>query len=432
MSYNIEENKVQINETEKRNLDWLWIVPLFLFSINLYNKEIYIVIAMIILGMLISVYKKTTFRLTADMILISLFSISYILIFRIYNTIDLIVLLLYVVEPIGCFFIGYLIFKKEAQLIYKTIITIVLGNMLYGSINMLLYFKTFGANTYERRVPDIWTDIGMAATLQGTHFTPVASLLFFSFILWINRKYKVLSFILFFGAIFSLVSSVVLGNRTLIIITLLTLFSNIILYSMLVKKKQSSILKSIFLAASFFILIWVVYSYNLFGISDFILDSQFYVRMNEQGSMLDDPRMLVYSNALVELFNYPLGGYKLDLGGLSYAHNLWIDVLYVAGIIPFIFLGLYTLKSIINLGFIIRSDRVNVEFKVLIFSIYIGYLLNFMVEPILEGVPFMFISFCLINGLVRKYLDYLKKHKVIKQSLEVSNERSMVNQCSST
>ena len=126
-------------------------------------------------------------------------------------------------------------------------------------------------------------------------------------------------------------------------------------------------------------------------------------------SLKEDPRKMVYQRALSQMFDYPFGGYKMSLG-LKYAHNLWIDVLYATGLIPFFFLVLYTIKSIQNIISIINNKTVDLQFKIVIFSIFSGCFLNFMVEPILEGVPFMFILFCLFNGMTRKYLDICKSN----------------------
>ena len=98
----------------------------------------------------------------------------------------------------------------------------------------------------------------------------------------------------------------------------------------------------------------------------------------------------------------------------SYVHNLWLDVLYATGLIPFFFLIIYTFKSITNLIRLIIQKNTDVELKIFIFSIYTGFFLNFMVEPILEGVPYMFLSFCIINGMIRKQLDLYKQSNCLK------------------
>ncbi|KWX87462.1 hypothetical protein AMQ83_12970 [Paenibacillus riograndensis] len=94
--------------------------------------------------------------------------------------------------------------------------------------------------------------------------------------------------------------------------------------------------------------------------------------------------------------------------GLNYAHNLWLDVLYSTGIIPFFLLAIFTMLCIKNVVYISKRRNVNKLFIFVIISVYAGYLLNFMVEPILEGVPYMFLSFCLLNGMIKKYFDLNK------------------------
>ena len=54
-----------------------------------------------------------------------------------------------------------------------------------------------------------------------------------------------------------------------------------------------------------------------------------------------------------------------------------------------------------------------------------------MVEPILEGVPYMFLSFCIINGMIRKQLDLYKQSNYLKYG-DDSDENTLANKYSLT
>jgi hypothetical protein len=389
---------------ERKMLDWLWFGIVFLFSINLFDKAIYLLLGLLIIGLIISNYKNSNIKFTMDLLLIIIFCISYFFIIILYKSPEISLLLLYFIAPIGCFFIGYATVKVEKIFIIKTLIVLAVGNFMHGSLNMINYINANGLNSLARRVPDIWNGIEIAATIQGSYFTLVSSLFFYGLLIFRSQKGKLLSLIIIFATIFSLFSTVILGSRTLILLFLIILGLNIVLNSFFTKSIK--FIKMLFLIITSCAIIFIVYSNNLFGIKDFIINSELYIRM-ETTSLSEDPRTMVYQRAISQMFDYPLGGYKMSLG-LSYAHNLWMDVLYATGLIPFVFLILYTLKSIQNIISILNNKDNVIEFKILVTSIYIAYILNFMVEPILEGMPFMFLSFCLFNGMVRKYVDVSK------------------------
>lgn len=409
MKYYNEKYTSIKSRTEKVKLDWLWIFMIFLLAMNLFAKEGYLLIGVIVVGLFICGYKGSRFKPTVDLLLIFLFSLTYFAIYSIHKGPSISLLFLYLIVPTSCFFIGYFIVKSDEKIVTKTILAVTTGMFFHGFLNMILYFKAFGTSSSIRSVPDVWTGVQMAATLQGTYFTLLVSLLFFSYIKWGEKK-KVVAIFLIIGAVFSISSSLVLGNRTLILIMILVFVLNLLLYTFILKTNQKKVFKIwIFIGLSLLIL-GVTYSIDLFGVKDFVLGSNFYTRVETTGGLGEDPRFVVQSSVISQMFDYPFGGYKINLGFNSYAHNLWLDVLVATGLIPFLLLIAYTVKVIMNLFMIIKNKHVDRQFKFMAFSINFGLLINFMVEPILDGIPYMFMLFCLLNGMIKKYLDILKEN----------------------
>jgi hypothetical protein len=393
---------------ESNSMEWLWYIIVFLFSVNLFGRASYLLLALLLIGLIIIEIKKSKFKITSDFIYILIFSVIYYLILINYRSdYGAGAMLQYLIGPVAMFFIGYFVVLKESKFITKTIFMIILGNFVHGFLNMIGYF-TNSSNSVLRVVPDVWTGLKMAATIQGTHFTLISSTLFLIFLMYKKSRFKIIPTIVLFGIIFSIYSSLVLGNRTLLVIVLMIFCINILVYTMLNKTSRSlQLILSIFLLIS--ILVYL-YSINILGVKEFIEGSNFYNRM-EQSTLTDDPRINIYFQVANQMFLYPFGGYKMDLS-LYYAHNLWLDVLYATGLIPFFFLLLFTFRSIVNLTYIVKNKKIDITFKLLILSVSAGYVLNFMVEPILEGVPFMFLSFCLISGMLRKYKDILQSETI--------------------
>lgn len=427
---NIEVHNIAF---ERKNLDWLWISIVFLFSLIFFAKSNQLFLGVLLIGGIVTIYKKSTFKVTTDLLIIWLFSITYYMILLYHGHGGGVgKIIAFMIGPIASFIIGYSIVKAENGFIFKTIMAVVFGNFVHGFLNMMMYFQLYGFTpsiTGSRSIPDIWTGVSFTATLQGTYYTLMASLLFYVAVLLINKQRKLLALVIILAIGFSLIATFIMGNRTLVVIMFISFLASFLLYSILTKRNPKSIIKVITYISLFSLLLSFMYTENLLGIREFVEGSTWYFRSDLMVAN-EDPRLLVYRRAIAQMFDFPFGGYRMDLG-LSYAHNLWIDVLYATGLIPFFFLVVYTFKAIKNLRQLLKQENTDTQFKIFIFSIYTGFLLNFMVEPILEGVPYMFISFCLINGMIRKQIDVYKRDNYLRTG-GGSNENTLANKYSIT
>ena len=66
---------------------------------------------------------------------------------------------------------------------------------------------------------------------------------------------------------------------------------------------------------------------------------------------------------------------------------------------------MYTIGTIKTLIRFLKSKFIQNNIKYIILSIYFGLTLNFMTEPILDGVPYMFVMMCILNGVTKKVLE---------------------------
>jgi hypothetical protein len=176
-----------------------------------------------------------------------------------------------------------------------------------------------------------------------------------------------------------------------------------------------SIMKKLIIIPIIFLVIYLVYRYDVFGVKVFIESSRWYIKILNtiENGILVDPRFTIYGLVKNQIFDYTFGGYQMDLGGLSHAHNMWLDVLYTAGIYPFFMLIAYTFMTATTIVRTIHSKFIEKNMKILILSIFIGINLHFLVEPILDGVPYWFSMFCLINGVTYQYLVTRNEMKIV-------------------
>ncbi|MDM0948412.1 hypothetical protein QTI79_04170 [Clostridium perfringens] len=262
-----------------------------------------------------------------------------------------------------------------------------------------------------RMVTDFWTKLPRTATLQGIFFSMMVSLFFYSIFIIKSKKEKFLKFLLIGCIIFSIIATLNTATRTLIYISILVFIINIIIYFYLSKKNFKKIIKLIILLGIILNIIIIIYNTDTFGLKTAIENTQLYKReVLLQSSGYKDERFKSYTEILSGIYLYPMGGRKIDIT-LKYAHNLWLDTALVVGIIPFINLIIYTILTLFTIIYFLKNKYISEKNKYLITSVYSALIINFMVEPILEGIPHIFILSVIINGITNKYI-ILTKHEI--------------------
>ena len=378
----------------------LLLICIFLGALNAFNGDIVwtFVIFFIIAIRMISCNGKMYFD--NGFKILSLFSLSYILINTGMNSNGLQSMLRYGVVPPLAYFIGLNMVDKDF-ILYKfksIILTISFGFFTHGALNMSKYNGTvIYQNIVERDVPDFWTNITINATLQNIFYTMIVSLLFYAIFIERNRLLK----IVIMGCImFSIVASIKTATRTSIYILGIVFIASIILTMYLKRNKQLKLINFIFLLSTVAIVAYFGYENNFLGIKSYYENSQLYIRMgSKQNNLRTDTQIYILKN----LLTYPLGGNKLILpNNMAYAHNLWLDVVFKVGIIPFILLITYSVKTSLTVLEIVKSKKISEEIKYIIFAVFIASNLNFATEPILDGAFQFFSYFCMINGATKR------------------------------
>lgn len=122
------------------------------------------------------------------------------------------------------------------------------------------------------------------------------------------------------------------------------------------------------------------------------------VRFTEQ--RLDTPRYKAWSTMFASLHQSLLGGREVRLGeGIIYVHNLWLDVIWDAGIVPLIFLLAFHLKHAACFRDLVRSDLAP-NTVLLIAGLAVSFFMNFMQEPTMSASVPYFAASCFFFGLV--------------------------------
>ncbi len=316
--------------------------------------------------------------------------------------------------PITLFTIGFLSMDKKksvmynAKLIKNFFITISFFLFLYAILNLISHLNLFGeVLIYERKIYDIWSKELVEATAQGSRLTLITSMLI-PWILYRQSFSKVSGICIISCALISIISTLIMGNRSLLMILGITLSITFILY---LKQNNNDIKRTVqFLIILFIVAVLciILFVYDIFGVKTFYESSSLYMRMEKSsGSWFEDPRVKAWIMAFVGLYFNPMGGSKTQLE-LSIPHNLWLDIAYTTGVIPFTLIVIITLFYIFLIIRLFRTDELPESFKIFVCAISIALLLNLMIEPILSGHYVLFMIFMFQLGLIQGLVNKIK------------------------
>ena len=276
---------------------------------------------------------------------------------------------------------------------YALLMTVAGGSFAHYVANFIFNYSTnMGRNTN-----DIWTGEVMAATGQAAMACLMLGLAVAMIFAPPKKMYRVIGIL---SIVLILAYNLVLAGRTMLVM----LVALIVVAIVYVRKAFTSSEEKFKLIIGFsvaIIAVAIVFAFNIGNLRDFVLSSNFFGRFGDSVETLTTDaaranRKFLY---LRNSFKYPLGGLNMR-NQFGYAHDLLLDGYDEYGII-----GLILLVSVLAFGLrelykLIRYTDYSVQFKLALLCVYIAALLEFCIEPILAGMPWLFVCFCLINGCI--------------------------------
>lgn len=276
---------------------------------------------------------------------------------------------------------------------YLLLIAIAFGSFAHYGLN---YLYNLGASL-GRNTMDIWSGQRMAATVQNA----LACLMMGLAVAMLYMPRKKWHRVVAIGVIaLMLMYNLVLATRTMLVILTVLLFVGFI-YSQKGKMSPTKRMKSLFSIAFFVVAAVVVYLLNVGGIQDYLKNSELLDRMGGSVlSMLDNgtrtnAKLLFIKN----MHRYPLGGLHLR-AKFGYAHDLLLDGFDEYGIGVLLLLIAILLTGGLQMYRLVRYSSYSKHFNLSLLLMYIAILLEFLMEPILAGMQWLFACYCLINGCV--------------------------------
>lgn len=394
---------------------YLWF---FLWSFNLFGygtRYVFFGGFLLIIFFLFHGIKKPDKNVIALSIIILLFGITYSATINYFDTYSFFRGYREFLLPVILYWVGYIhIYNQETLAEAETVTTnsfivLSISFTLYGLVNLYFHLKKYHqVLLIDRKIYDIWLDDLIAATAQGSKFTLIVS--FLIILLLCFREFKLITkIILITSIILAFTASIIMANRSIFIVSLISFIVTSIFYIYYNKKSIKKITLFIASLVTLISLIIVLFLNNMFNMKNFYENSAFKRRMEIAGDdwLSENSRLRAWQLMVENLYYAPFGGSKIDIG-LTYAHNLWLDIAYKAGIIPLFFiiiLTLVTLKYIINIS---SSDDFSQLTKLLIISISSSLFLSLFIEPVLEGHYALFMVFILLIGMMQGLQSYSK------------------------
>ena len=150
--------------------------------------------------------------------------------------------------------------------------------------------------------------------------------------------------------------------------------------------------------------------FNWLGLGDLVFESNLFRRFTEEETVASSSGRTDFKlDYLKYLLIYPLGGGKIYHEVGRYAHDLLLDLYSDAGIITALIMVAVLVISLKNVIILLKNQDISNDMKMLIFCVYLVIYIQFFLEPIMAGMPWLLALFLFFNGMVSRRLEPTKE-----------------------
>lgn len=290
--------------------------------------------------------------------------------------------------------------NERTDNIEALILTLSIGMNIHLILNFIYELVRFGfAFRLSSLHYDIWSGSYIAATGAMANATAMVGCLYY-LIFKSSKKNRLWGIGLL---IFNTVYDLIMGGRSFFFLLVIGFLVGFVLDIFFSNEIQSVVKKVAgFVLIAGIIGIVLTFLYNNSVIRSFFEDTYFYKRVfrgnNVYENMLTTSRTSIRKIYLENMLDYPFGGRKIQAITNNYAHELYLDIYDIGGIIPYAFIIIYVVASVISYIRSMKSPYVDPGIKVLLGAFCVCMNAHFFVEPILSGEPILLFSYCMVNG----------------------------------
>ncbi len=369
----------------------IYLIVLFFSFIDFYQVGIYFLIGISLIGLLLH---WRNFSFSASFIFVAFFCGLYFIgcaangeVFYGLKYLCLII--------VWC----YLFFAFTNHLIgFEVIVVAAIGMAFHGTLSFFYNLFT-GVNINSGITYDVFTKQTASSTGQATNFTLLIPVFYWSVFYQNKRFLKVIVILLY---ILALIYDILIGGRTFILLSIVSLLLFVLFNLFFVRKSKESkrnitILFSV--ALTFVLLSFIINISQFFEL--FFKNSYLFTRLKYQNAfqILNDDRFIRIGKYIQLMPAYLYGGNHIRLNhSIGYAHNTWIDIYDDAGLFPFLFFLILTIR-VLYLSFReIANSREGLGFRCTCLLFTTNLFLHLMIEPIERGAPLLICALIMFDA----------------------------------
>lgn len=282
------------------------------------------------------------------------------------------------------------------------IFAMVLGYTIHGVLNSYLYFAGYRAESGARKWMDIWRRSFIPGTQHGMFYLPSFAMLFPAIVFFKKRKFVNICMII--ATLFFSYTALVTRSRMSIVILALVLLGQMLLLVFLEKDNVKKFLsnKKVLIFGAILFVVMIIAAIALMNTT---VVKIFIENMGKDGGILNNVRFTAQRNVLKALPSHLMGGMDKSVIGYNYAHNVWLDMAKLTGIVPFAVFVLYTVITIYEMLRFVVKKNISTDTKMIVAGMYIVFFLYYSVEPAMEANINYMTPWIFLNGLVHGYIS---------------------------
>ncbi|SDL40293.1 hypothetical protein [Kriegella aquimaris] len=335
-------------------------------------------------------------NLDSSFFILFIFSVVYALFYSFDPNMHIQTFVFYMFFPPTFYLLGkYFVIKtKTVRQLYILFFIVACLYSFTALASVALNLVKGGFAQYDRTIGIFWNGRLVTATLMAAFFT--YNMCIPTLLLIPQKKIKLVYKLGAVGIfIISLLCTFRLGSRTQLAICMLS----IVMGLLFIIPKQS-IKQNLKLFA-----FMIIMAFALLKFVSFDLDADYLSVLGNRLQESEDTgtagnRSQRWAKSLANLFTKPFGWERTEFG---YSHNLWLDVAQSTGLLPFILLLLFTIKSSLKIVKVILVKNQNLPFQTMVITYFMATHLLFFVEPVMLGAFYMFVLFCFFQGATNVY-----------------------------
>lgn len=379
---------------------------LFLLSMNFFNMFYQFLFFIFMILVSVFLIQKKNLTININIMYIILFSFTYIISSALYYPIVINNVLRVCSFPMA-YIVGTMLVnrphKDKSKVIIKYITAMTFGTTILLLLTAATNIKRFGLFNGSRIMPDFWTGINSAVTGQAVLGVMSIGFAYYGFFICSKNKF-IVRMLTLIGVLTGVIYNLFTASRSFFVLFCIV-FSISFLCNMLIGENSHNKRIKVFFKVIFLVILLVlIYNINFLGLKDFIESMPLFDRITSSGykSVTESGRINRLKYYWKNIWYYPFGGKNMRTV-VGYSHFLWLDIYDVAGIVPCVLIILFNTKTLINVYRITKLYMASKNFSILIISMLSAFALQFTSEPIIEGVPWLLVLYCLICGMTDTY-----------------------------